>query len=90
MALSLEWTKNLRDQKSKSDFEQVLRASTMVTQRLYELCDEWEEELTRKDTKEADFDTPNWETRQAYRLGDKSRIRKLRDLLSFLQENSNV
>jgi hypothetical protein len=52
---------------------------------LWEILDEWEEDLTRQETKLSDFDTPNWEVRHAYRLGDRSRIRKLRDLLGFLK-----
>lgn len=83
-ALSTEWFRGVSPEK-KADFETVIRNSTMALGRLYELLDEWEEEITRAETKISDFDTPNWGERQAYRNGDRSRIRKLRDLLSFLK-----
>ena len=88
MNISLEWVKNLKTDKEKKDFEEVLRNNTMVADRLLELLDEWEEQLHSKDAKETDFDTPNWAVKQAYRIGDKSRIRKLRDLFSFRKQRN--
>lgn len=83
-SLSLEWTKGISSEKRFS-FEEVIRNSTLALGRLYDLCDEWERELDKAETSLSDFDTPNWALRQAYRNGDRSRIRKLRDLLSFLK-----
>lgn len=83
MGLPLEWLKSLHTDKERQDFEEVLRNSTMVVDRLIELLDEWDAELTNKDLKETDFDTPNWEVKQAARIGDRRRIKKLRDLFSF-------
>lgn len=87
-ALSLEWTKGISPEK-KADFEAAVRNSVTALGRLYDLCDEWEAELNSKETKISDYDTPNWAVRQAHRNGDRSRIRKLRELLSFLQGDYN-
>lgn len=81
--IPLEWLKSLHTDKERQDFEEVLRNSTMVVDRLIELLDEWDADLTNKDLREADFDTPNWEVKQAARIGDRRRIKKLRDLFSF-------
>jgi hypothetical protein len=84
MPLSTEWIKTT-PQDRRAGFEEAVRNSVTALGRLYELLDEWEEELNRAETKLADFESPNWAVKQAYRNGDRSRIRKLRDLLSFLK-----
>lgn len=83
MSISLEWLRSLKTDKEREDFEAVLRNSTMVVDRILEILSEWEDELNSKDLKETDFDTPNWDMKQAARIGDRRRIRKLRDLFSF-------
>jgi hypothetical protein len=82
--LSLEWTKGL-DQKAKESLEFTIRNSATALGRLFEILDQREEELTRQECNLKDYDTPNWEVRQAHRNGERSQIRKLKDLLSFLK-----
>lgn len=86
MGLASEWVRSLSTQKEMDDFEEVLRNSTMVCDRLLAILDEWEAEL---DSKDVDFATPNWEYQQAARIGDRRRIRKLRDLFSFRKPKVN-
>ncbi len=83
-SLSIEWLRGVPAEK-KADFEAAVRNSTIALGRLADLLDEWEREMDKAETTVSDFDTPNWALRQAYRNGDRSRIRKLRDLLSFLK-----
>lgn len=82
--LSLEWTKGCDPQK-KEQLEISIRNSTTALGRLYEIIAEREAELTRAECQVSDYDTPNWAVRQAHRNGERSQLRKLRDLLSFLQ-----
>lgn len=82
--LSLEWFKHVPPEK-KGDYETVIRNSTLVLGLLYDLCNDWEDELSRAETKITDYDNPNWACKTAHRNGDRSRVRKLRDLLSFLK-----
>lgn len=82
--LSLEWFKGYPDDK-KETLEQLLRNSSTVLGRLTEILDQWEAELLRQECNVADYDAPNWTYRQAHRNGDRARIRKLRDLLSFIK-----
>lgn len=69
----------------REGLEQAIRHSTVALGRLYEILDLWEQDLNSAETRLEDFDTPNWEVRQAFRNGDRARIRKLRDLMSFLK-----
>jgi hypothetical protein len=78
--LSLEWTKGLSE-KEKEEFEQMVRRS-LVVPRLLGIIKEWELELSNKETSE-DYSDAAWAYKQAHRNGDRSRIKKLKDLLSF-------
>jgi hypothetical protein len=84
MKLATIWTRNVPNEKKES-YEQVIRSSSIALERLYEICEEWEEELTRAETKLDDFSGANWALRQAFRNGDRSRIRRVKELLSFLK-----
>lgn len=85
MGLPLEWTKNLKTDQEKQDFESLLRNSTRVMSRLRSILDDWEKELTQREYAPNDYDSPAWGYKQAHRNGERSRIKKLKDLLSFLK-----
>lgn len=76
------WLRNVPEDKHES-YEQAIRASTIIVRRLKEILRDWEDDLDRADVKINDYDTPSWSFKQAHRNGDRSRIRKLRDLLTF-------
>lgn len=82
--LSVEWFKNIPPEK-RGSFEEVLRNSGTALNRLREIALEWERELETQEIKPEEFDNPAWAYKQARRIGDRSRIRKLLDLLSFLK-----
>jgi hypothetical protein len=82
--LSLEWFKDIPTER-KEEFERALRSSTTIVSQLLHLLDTWELDLNAQETI-VDYDTPSWAAKQAHRNGDRARIRKLRDLLSFLKE----
>jgi hypothetical protein len=83
--LSTEWFVGI-DPAKKQTIEAAIRNSTPLVRQLNLVLDKWEEELTSAESKITDYDTPAWDVRQAHRNGDRARIRKLRDLLSFLKE----
>lgn len=85
MRPSVEWFRGLSEAE-KEKFTGVLYADRIVLGRLLALAEEWEDELNRQETTIADYNTPNWAVRQAHRNGDRSRIKKLKDLLSFLKD----
>lgn len=83
--LPIEWTKHLRDDEARAQFENSARASSTVLSRLYDLLVEWESELTSQESRFDDFSDPNWAYKQAFRNGDRSRIRRLKALLGFIR-----
>jgi hypothetical protein len=82
--LSIAWTKHLPPGKSKEDFEKIIRNSVMVMSRLRDIINEKEQELSRSETTEKDFETPSWAYKQAYRNGQRATLRDLKSLLQFL------
>ncbi len=84
-ALSTEWFIGITPDR-KEGFELAVRNSTIALRQLATILDKWEEDLNSAESKIADYDTPAWAAKQAHRNGDRSRIRKLRDLISFFKE----
>jgi hypothetical protein len=81
--LSTAWTKHLRDPKKKSDLEGAVRNSTAALSRLRDLLREEEGSLSASQVSQPDNDA-SWAFRQAHISGERARIRKMLDLLSFL------
>jgi hypothetical protein len=82
--LSVVWTKHLKSDEHKQTFEQTLRASTTIVQRLREILEDDERSLDAASATIKDFEDPSWSHKQAFRLGEKARIRKLKELLDFI------
>lgn len=82
MKLSTTWTQGM-DPTRKEAFEKLLRNNSTLVARLHEVLDQWEQDLTAKEITIDDFKEPNWANKQAFRNGDKSRIKKVRDLFTF-------
>lgn len=66
----------------KQKFEEALHNSSVLTIRFLEILDDMENDLTRF---ESDLDnyTGDWTARQAFVNGERSRIRKIRELFNF-------
>lgn len=80
----MEWVKALPTEKERKDFEKILRNSILVLNRLYEILDERQRNLDSQEINPKDFDVPNWAYKQAYRNGQKSILKDLKDLFNFL------
>lgn len=81
--LNTRWTQHIRDKGKKIEFEKTIIASTTMRERLLEILDEEEKQLDTTATSIKDFETPAWAYKQAFILGEKSRIKRLRDLLEL-------
>ena len=81
---SVEWFKGLSPEGKKS-FEQTLRNTTLVFDRLNDILTEWERSIEKKSFSEDDLEG-NWQLKQVFRYGDLQRIRKMRELISFYKE----
>lgn len=84
MGVALEWTEGMSAQE-KEEFQALLLRNTILTRRLYEILKKREKALTRNETKESTFDSPNWAFKQAYNNGKVESIREILDLFRFLE-----
>ena len=82
--LPVVWTKHLKGD-SKDNFEQLLRNSSTVLSRLTEIIEEKEESLYKSSVSISDFDEPNWSHKQAFRNGQMSGLKEVRELLEFIK-----
>lgn len=80
---SVVWTKHLRDDKERKDFITVLENSSLVLNRLKDILMEEIEVLDRQEGTIDDFKDPAWTHKQAFRNGDRARLRKLLDLITI-------
>lgn len=80
--LSTAWTKHLKDQR-KADLEGAIRNSSAALTRLRDLLREEDAALSNLQISQPDNDA-SWAFKQAHISGERSRIRKVLDLLSFL------
>jgi hypothetical protein len=85
MSISVEWFIDVPTDR-KDQIEAALRSSPVIVRQLNKLLDRWENDLNAAESRISDYETPSWGEKQAHRNGDRSRIRKLRDLLSFLNK----
>lgn len=81
--LSTAWSKHLKDKSKKSDLESAIRNSTVALSRLKDLLREEDAALSNLQISQPDNDA-SWAFKQAHVSGERLRIRKVLDLLSFL------
>lgn len=81
--LSTAWTKHIKDKERKAALEGAIRNSSTALGRLRDLLKEDEESLSSSQVSQPEFDA-SWAFKQAHICGERARIRKILDLLSFL------
>lgn len=84
----IDWTKNLKTQEEKTNFEHMLRSSKTVLGRLQELLQEREEGLDRSETDMKVYDLPNWESRQAHKNGFRQCLHIVNKLIDLDQQET--
>lgn len=84
-ALATDWFVGARDEREKKVREELIRASSTMAMVVLEILDRWEDELNRQEINKDDYDSPNWSHKQAHRNGERSRIKKVRDLFAFVK-----
>lgn len=83
MPLPLVWVQKISDPDKRKEFESLVRNSTTVLGRLLEIVDDRIAHLDNTVTTQNDFDTPNWDYRQAFRNGQRSAFKYIKDLLNL-------
>lgn len=81
--LSTAWTKHLKDPEKKANLEGAVRNSVAALTRLRDLLLEEDAALSNNQVFQPDNDA-SWAFKQAHLSGERLRIRKVLDLLSFL------
>jgi hypothetical protein len=83
--LAIEWTKHLPEDK-RGHFEQTIRNSWIVLDRLRMIIEERESEIQRK-MSSPDFSHGSWSHENAFSLGQLNQLKKLKDLISIEKDS---
>lgn len=79
----IEWTKHLKDPEEKARFEQNVRNSATVLDRLRQLCSEKQNVLDRNEMSIEVYNTPNWGERQAHKNGNRESLEWMKKLVDL-------
>lgn len=82
------WTSNIKDEKDKESFRNKVTYSKTVLQRLDQIIEEQERELTDSSISPNSFNNPNWALKQAYIQGYIARGKSLRKLMNLDNEEN--
>lgn len=85
----LKWTQNLTSPDDKRLFESALRSAKPVLDRVTEILNEREAEITTKELDYNSFGSPSWPYLQAALVGARKEISVLKKLLTLDQKDSN-
>lgn len=86
MSLSGKWLQNKRSMDDKEKFKQLLLADTVILGRLYEIIEEYEKELDQGEFSTEEYMNPAFPYLKADRIGERRAYRKLKQLLSFIND----
>ncbi len=80
------WTKHLKTEEEKEQFQRQLIGAKPVLNRLAALLKEKEADLDRSDKSLASYDNPNWSYRQAHKNGYSSSVSNTLNLIDLERE----
>ena len=80
----MDWLRHLQDPQARTDFEELLRNSTTVLTRLRDILDEKDRQLTTSEFSTEEFSNPSWAYKEANRIGRRSQLKEIKDLLRFI------
>lgn len=77
------WTKHLRTDEDKQKFEKSVKSAKHILDRLTEILGEMEDELNSSELSPKNYDSPNWDYKQAHVNGQKSTLRAIKNLINL-------
>ena len=83
------WTKNLKTEEERENFNNQLLGARPVLQRLNDLLVEKEAELERSERSQKAYENPNWAYLQAHRNGCASMLQSIKELTNLDQQRNN-
>ena len=78
--ISLLWSKHLKDQEAKENFNKSVHGSKQVLDRLKNVIDEWIQAL---ESEQLDFTTPSWAYKQAALISEKRTLEKIKRFITI-------
>jgi hypothetical protein len=85
----VDWTKNLKTDEEKQHFEDRIRSSKDVLERLMQLLKERTDSIDMQTTTLKSFDSPNWANRRAFMDGFKSCSKIINKLIDLDQQKDS-
>lgn len=82
----LAWTKHIKDPDEKVRFENSIKGSKDVLERLSQLLSEEERGLDRSETDVRTYDLPNWDYKQAHKNGFRECLYIVQKLINLDQQ----
>jgi hypothetical protein len=80
------WTKNLKTEEEKDNFNNQLLGARPVLERLHDLLNEKEVELDRSERTLKAYENPNWAYLQAHKNGCASMLQSIKELINLDQQ----
>jgi hypothetical protein len=80
------WTKNLKTDQEKDNFNNQLLGARPVLERLMELLNEKEYSLESSERSVKAYETPNWAFLQAHKNGCASMLTSIKELINLDQQ----
>ena len=83
------WTKNLKTEEERQNFNNQLLGARPVLQRLSDLLEEKEKELDRSERSQKAYENPNWAYLQAHRNGCAGMLQSIKELINLDQQRND-
>lgn len=83
--IPIQWTANITNssKETKESFEDLLRNSTKILDRLVQIVEERERSLDKIDYSLSSYENPNWACKQAHINGRKAELQALKQLITI-------
>lgn len=81
--LSLEWSKHLKTEAERKDFEATVRTDTIVLGRLAEILEEKLSGLQSREASPLEYDSPSWAYKQAHLNGYRQGLTTILKLITL-------
>lgn len=85
-----KWTSHLVDEQAKQNFRLQVISAKDVLDRQKQISEEWEKALDRSETDPRQFDTPNWDYRQAWKNGFRAALLQHKTLINLDQQDTDL
>lgn len=81
-----KWTKHIRNEAERAQFEKTIKASRTALDRLATILREELQSLDNQEASITDYDSAAWSHKQAHRNGQRAFAKTVLDLLTFSTE----